>query len=287
MSREQDSAINIIKRKGIFDVLTILFDAWCNYKDGERSFKATTFRNLEKNVKFSTRTLTLALGVLRDFGLLEKSGRLYSITDLGLYSFPMLAAFHSISANQERTPISFNEKTDSRSWCRETVRLIVGAQKEVLVTAGLLDSFVRPEIEGDVLPAFLGAAKRKVSVRLIADPIISSSVLDVFEHQLKAEIRFLPTHILAAPQGILKPLFLEDFSQVMIADRTHWLYVMPYVNETYHLGKGAFNDLVIANYLADIFESFWGLSTSMHTHLHGRLGTRLLDRQQQISPKRK
>ncbi|MEM3829181.1 MAG: hypothetical protein QXP36_08215, partial [Conexivisphaerales archaeon] len=78
----------------------------------------------------------------------------------------------------------------------------------------------------------------------------------------QAKFKLIAKDRLENPPKILKPLFLDDFSHVMIVDRTHWLYLNPHKKGEPHSGKVTINDPAVANYLAEIFYCFWDLSTT-------------------------
>ncbi len=265
MSNRTEKISSIIGRKGAFDVLSFLFDVWFEWKKGKRDSNATTFSNIMRNLRnlhLSTRTLSLALISLRDSGLIEREGKRYSLSDLGLYICPLLEPLQMASTTR-RVSIWFSDKDDPRSWIREVVSLIVGTSEELLITTRWLSSFQRQEFHEVLSSAFNQATQRNVAIRVIADPQISKKVLDVLRLEFKVETRFLPKEILENPPKMLKPIFLDDFAHVMIADRTHWLYILPHAKEGIHVGRRSLNDPVIAKYLADIFESFWSLSMNI------------------------
>lgn len=262
---QKREAFSALTKKGALEILSCLFSIWRGWKEG-RSESASSINKcifaslkLSAGLKVSTRTFNDALKGLVDLCLVDKKGRNYCLSDLGLYLCPLLENIQTFfPSNRSTTPFSEEEKP--RSWLRETARIIAGTSKQLLITTRWLNSFGARDVEETLLPVFEEAANRKVKIRVIADPDISERIQNILKDQCKAEIGFIPRSKLETPPKALKPVFLEDFAHVMISDRHDWLYINPHPKGGKHSGRCVADDPIIAGYLADIFESFWDLS---------------------------
>jgi len=136
----------------------------------------------------------------------------------------------------------------------------LAAKKELLITTRQFRSLLNSEVYKETHPLFEEAANRGVKIRVIADPSIAENVKKIITDDFKGELKYINSEFLENPPGILKPIFLDDFCHIMIADRTHWLTLRPHKSENEHSGQRCLEDPVTAEYLADIFETLWTLA---------------------------
>ena len=260
-----DDVFDAIKKEGALAIISCLSKRWLHWKKEEKESCSTTFSYLGRVLDLHPTTLRKALEKLDDFGLIKKLGGRYSISDLGLFIHPFLVAVKTVSDAQiKRNSIPFDEKSDPMAWTSEAVHLIatVRPQGELLITTRWLSTFEKDKRACGA--TFEAARDRGVKIRIIGDLEFPIDLKNIFEKAYKAEIRVIPREKLEKPPKMLKPIFLDDFSHVMIADKTHWLYIDPHEKGELHSGKVTLNDPAIAGYLADVFESFWALSTPSH-----------------------
>lgn len=250
--------LNILAAEGSIPILSYLWEKWGNSKKNSISSPATTFKTLNKVVK-TTRTLRDRLNELRTIGLVKKEGRNYSLTDLGIVFYPTIQKVEMVGI-KDRDPLEL--PGNHRSLCRETGAIIMAAKQkgEILLTTRKLTSLLIPDVHDELYPLLKAAVKRGVKIQVIADPSISKQVRKILIEKLKATVKYLSSDFLENPPGVLKPVFVEDFSHILISDRKHWLALRPHKKEGEHYGRRCFNDPITAEYLADIFDTFWKLA---------------------------
>jgi hypothetical protein len=269
---EKEKVFNVLKKTAASKILEYLSDLFLSPKSPEKNMpKEKTckayFKELETRLQLNGTTLSTSLHELLNFRIIQggrKEG--YEITDLGLFICPFLKIIKAIS-KPERQTIFFDERTDERAWTKHANYVInsLKPEGELLITTRWLDSF--PKYKESFHPAFLEARKKKVNIKIIGSIDFPGKLKEFIRQSYLAEFRLIPIERLEDPPKILKPLFLNDFSHVMIADRTHWLYLNPHKKGETHSGKMTINDPAVADYLAEIFYCFWDLSTTWQTRV--------------------
>jgi predicted transcriptional regulator len=255
----QKSPIKILAAGASENILKILFEKWKSSKEGKGS-SATTFQVLERVVKCSSRTLNDRLKELEDIGLVNKEGRNYSITSLGiLFQISILRKIEMLK-NRKRDYLEFDQRSDVRAWPREGCSIISAANKELLITTRQFKSLIDHEVHKETYLLAKEAANRGVKIYVIADPSIPENVKKIITENFGGELKYISSKLLENPPGILKPIFLDDFCHIMIADRRHWLALRPHKRENEHSGQRCLDDPVTAEYLSDIYWTFWTLA---------------------------
>lgn len=220
----------------------------------------TNLKTLAKLKGVKTSTFNTALDALKETKLIEKHGKNYLISDLGLFFYPMLEMIERIP-ECTRDPYHFSAERKPSEWHGEIVSFVVRAQKEIMLTTRRLRTFSDPVIKQVAYEAFKKAAAKPVKIRMIADPSLPRKIQEMFTKEFSADIKYLSSEILENPPALLKPAFLEDFAHVMICDDSDWLYLFPHDDERKHAGIRCLNDPVISKYLANIFDTFWALAS--------------------------
>jgi hypothetical protein len=156
--------------------------------------------------------------------------------------------------------LEFDQRSDARAWPGEGCLIISRAKEELLITTRQFRSLLNPEVYKETYPLFKEAADRGVKIHVIADLSISESAKKIIINEFKGELKCIDSELLENPPGILKPIFLDDFCHIMIADRKHWLALRPHKRENEHSGQRCLHDPVTAEYLSDIYWTFWTLT---------------------------
>jgi len=242
--------LDIISDKGGRELLMLLAkkDDGCSWKD------------LRREIRLSTRILSERLRDYVNFGLLshDPNIRLYKITTVGLIAkSQLLDRSELIQQSSAREQITFGQE----DYFDETSYIAMRAHSEILATTRWLRTFKNRSSERRFrLINTFREVSGKINMRLIADPGIDPEMCQFLYKELKTDIKFIPLSLLENPPGRLKPIILEDFSHVLIADRKHWLYLEKHKDEEEHMGVRAINDPAVAEYLAEIFDTFWELA---------------------------
>lgn len=259
---KKQTIYNTLTTRGSIRILFLMYDIWLDWKKQKRS-RSTTAKYIGNKCNLSTRPLRRALESLMHFGLIRNIKTKPTVSDLGIYLCSLLREIQTVSMIERKTR-DFDEKKDPQDWVKWALNIIIGAKSdgELLITTRWLTSFQDPIKRNSFTAAFQDAAARGVTIKMIADLKFPKETCNHFKQACnnEADIRYIPCNILEMPPEVLRPKFLDDFSHVMIADRTNWLYISPHKKGELHTGKITHNDQIIATYLANVFECFWILA---------------------------
>lgn len=254
--------IEILSARGSEKILEILWKRWEDSRKGKGT-PGATFTELVDLTKCSSATVSRRLEELAALGLVEKKPRrVYLITELGVLVYQkILGKLQMLGARAgKRNYLEFDQRSDARAWPREGCSIVSGTEKELLITTRRFRSLLDSEKYEDIYNVVKGAVNRGVRIYVLADPSIRQDVREIITKKFNGELKCIDSKLLENPPGILKPIFLDDFSHVMIADRRHWLALRPHEREDEHSGKRCLNDPITAGYLSEIFWTFWELA---------------------------
>lgn len=251
--------IEVLNTKGAIEILNFLSKNFSNTEDIKNKKFQFKYSDLEKEVSYASgATFSKSLKDLVSIGFVDLQNKHYNISESGLYAWQLIDNLLKIPKKSK--PVNnFDEDKNGRSWVSGAVGLITDSSQVIRITTRWY-SRLADEKYNEIIQAFSNAKKRDVVIKIIVDPEINQDTLEIL-NSFKAEIKYLPCSYLNNPPKNLKPLFLKDFTHIMISDKNDWLYLDPHEkNSKVVRGKYMKDDPMVANYLADLFDTYWEMA---------------------------
>jgi sugar-specific transcriptional regulator TrmB len=245
--------------KGVEEVLLYLYEEQLKITRGERAENVSAKELTKKSRVSSGKLYPVLIKKLKEPGLIEQVDGKYAITLKGKIFVETIIRDSRLilgSGNSDCTDIG------ARDVANEAEHVARDAHNTLYLTSRNLSSLEDKDVNDIVNPTFKKLHERGVTVSILLDPSTPTTTEDLCVSEWHAKVRFIPSSFLAQLPGILSPIELNDFSHVLIADESSWLYLKQHMDETEHQGKRCFKDITTGSYLAKIFRTLWMIASS-------------------------